>query len=182
VPATPATSPATVRLWTQVMGKIKLAQMPPVNHWWHTVLFVSGTGLTTGSMPYGDRLFQFDLDFVGRFTGQLYEGFTGRGIIAWRGDVVRTMDGQKPRLVSRLGDPDALKGYMKIGDWNQVHLIARGNTLIHILNGQVMAILIDDDTKIRSFEGLLGVQLEGPADASRVVFRHIYLKTLAGLP
>jgi hypothetical protein len=122
--------------------------------------------------------YQFDLDFVGRFTGQLYEGFTGRGIVAWRGDVVHTLDGQKPRLVGRLGDPDALKGYMKIGDWNQVHLIARGNTLIHILNGQVMAILIDDDTKIRAFEGLLGVQLEGRPDAARVVFRHMYLKAL----
>jgi Domain of Unknown Function (DUF1080) len=122
--------------------------------------------------------YQFDLDFVGRFTGQLYEGFTGRGIVAWRGDVVHTLDGQKPRLVGRLGDPDALKGYMKIGDWNQVHLIARGNTLIHILNGQVMAILIDDDTKVRAFEGLLGVQLEGRPDAARVVFRHMYLKGL----
>jgi hypothetical protein len=56
---------ATVRRWVQVIGKIKLAQMPEVNHWWHTTLSVSGTGLTTGSMPYGDRLFQIDLDFVG---------------------------------------------------------------------------------------------------------------------
>ena len=122
--------------------------------------------------------YQFDLDFVGRFTGQLYEGFTGRGIVAWRGDVVHTQNGQKPRLLSRLGDADELKGYMKIGDWNQVHLIARGNTMIHVLNGHVMAILIDDDTSVRAFEGLLGVQLEGTPDASRVVFRHIYLKTL----
>jgi 3-keto-disaccharide hydrolase len=122
--------------------------------------------------------YQYDLDFVGRFTGQLYEGFTGRGIVAWRGDVVHTMDGRKPQLVSSLGDPDALKGYMRIGDWNQVHLIARGNTLIHILNGHVMAILIDDDTKTRAFEGLLGVQLEGRPDASKVVFRNIYIKPL----
>ena len=122
--------------------------------------------------------YQFDLDFVGRYTGQLYEGFTGRGIVAWRGDVVHAQDGQKPRLVSRLGDADELKGYMKIGDWNQVHLIARGNTLIHVLNGHVMAILIDDDTRVRAAEGLLGVQLEGTPDASRVVFRHIYLKSL----
>jgi hypothetical protein len=92
--------------------------------------------------------------------------------------VVHTQNGQKPRLLSRLGDADELKGYMKIGDWNQVHLIARGNTLIHVLNGHVMAILIDDDTSVRAFEGLLGVQLEGTPDASRVVFRHIYLKTL----
>jgi hypothetical protein len=122
--------------------------------------------------------YQFDLDFVGRYTGQLYEGFTGRGIVAWRGDVVHAMEGKKPQLVGSLGDPDALKGYMKIGDWNQVHLIARGNTLIHVLNGHVMAILIDDDAKVRAFEGLLGVQLEGRPDASRVVFRNIYLKPL----
>jgi len=122
--------------------------------------------------------YQFDLDFVGRYTGQLYEGFTGRGIVAWRGDVVHTADGRKPQLVSSLGDADALKGYMKIGDWNQVHLIARGNTMMHVLNGHVMAILIDDDTKVRAFEGLLGVQIEGRPDASRVVFRHIYIKPL----
>jgi Family of unknown function (DUF5996) len=66
---------ATLRRWTQVIGKIKLAQMPPVNHWWHTTLFVSGTGLTTGSMPYEDRLLEFDLDFVGhRFTAEASEG------------------------------------------------------------------------------------------------------------
>jgi hypothetical protein len=122
--------------------------------------------------------YQFDLDFVGRYTGQLYEGFTGRGIVAWRGDVVHTVNGQKPRLVGTLGDSEELKGYMKIGDWNQVHLIARGNTMIHMLNGHVMAILIDDDTSVRAFEGLLGVQLEGRPDASRVVFRHIWLKPL----
>jgi len=91
-------------------------------------------------------------------------------------------DGQKPRLVGTLGDSEELKGYMKIGDWNQVHLIARGNTLIHVLNGHVMAILIDDDTTVRAFEGLLGVQLEGLPDASRVVFRHIYIKTLQARP
>jgi hypothetical protein len=120
--------------------------------------------------------YQFDLDFVGRYTGQLYEGFTGRGIIAWRGDVVRTEHGAKPRLLGSLGDSDALKGFMKIGDWNQVHLIARGNTLIHILNGHMMAVLVDDDEAMRASEGLLGVQLEGTPDAARVVFRNISIK------
>ena len=120
--------------------------------------------------------YQFDLDFVGRYTGQLYEGFTGRGIIAWRGDVDRAEHGAKPRLLGSLGDSDALKGFMKIGDWNQVHLIARGNTLIHILNGHMMAVLVDDDEAMRASEGLLGVQLEGTPDAARVVFRNIYIK------
>ena len=120
--------------------------------------------------------YQFDLDFVGRYTGQLYEGFTGRGIIAWRGDIVRTERGAKPRLIGSLGDSDELKGFMKIRDWNQVHLIARGNTLIHILNGRMTAVLVDDDEAMRASEGLLGVQLEGTPDASRVVFRNIYIK------
>jgi hypothetical protein len=66
---------ATLRRWTQVVGKIKLAQMPSVNHWWHTTLFVSGTGLTTGAMPYGDRLFELFLDFVGhRFAAEASDG------------------------------------------------------------------------------------------------------------
>ncbi len=55
--------------------------------------------------------------------------------------------------MSRLGDPDALKGYMKIGDWNQVHLIARGNTLIQILNGAVMSMVVDEDLKNRQLDG-----------------------------
>jgi hypothetical protein len=41
-----------------------MAQMPPLNHWWHVPLYVSPRGLTTNAMPYGDRLFQIDFDFV----------------------------------------------------------------------------------------------------------------------
>jgi hypothetical protein len=51
-------------MWTQVVGKIRMAQMPPLNHWWHVPLYVSPRGLTTNAMPYGDRLFQIDFDFV----------------------------------------------------------------------------------------------------------------------
>ena len=60
----------TVHMWTQVIGKIKLAQMPPLNHWWHIPLYVSSRGLTTNAVPYGERLFQLDFDFVDhRFVG-----------------------------------------------------------------------------------------------------------------
>jgi hypothetical protein len=51
-------------MWTQVVGKIRMAQMPALNHWWHVPLYVSPRGLTTNAMPYGDRLFQIDFDFV----------------------------------------------------------------------------------------------------------------------
>ncbi len=60
----PARTLATLHMWTQVVGKIRMAQMPALNHWWHVPLYVSPRGLTTGSMPYGDRLFQLDFDFV----------------------------------------------------------------------------------------------------------------------
>jgi hypothetical protein len=61
----------TIHMWTQIVGKIKLAQMPPVNHWWHVPLYVSSRGLTTNAMPYGNRLFQLDFDFVDhRFVGE----------------------------------------------------------------------------------------------------------------
>jgi len=53
----------TVHLWTQIVGKIRLANTPVVNHWWNVTLYVTTTGLTTSAMPYGDRTFQIDFDF-----------------------------------------------------------------------------------------------------------------------
>jgi hypothetical protein len=53
-----------LHMWTQVVGKIKLAMNPHVNHWWHVPLYVSARGLTTAAMHYGDRVFQIDFDFV----------------------------------------------------------------------------------------------------------------------
>jgi hypothetical protein len=55
---------ATVHLWTQIVGKIRLAQAPMTNHWWQVPLYVTSRGLTTSPMPYGARLFQIDFDFI----------------------------------------------------------------------------------------------------------------------
>lgn len=55
---------ATLHLWTQMVGKIRLAQTPWLNHSWHVVLYVSARGLTTSAIPYGDRTFQLDFDFL----------------------------------------------------------------------------------------------------------------------
>ncbi|HEU4682899.1 MAG TPA: DUF5996 family protein [Nitrospira sp.] len=54
----------TLHRWTQIVGKIRLAVCPHVNHWWHTTLYLTARGLTTGPMPYGERTFQIDFDFV----------------------------------------------------------------------------------------------------------------------
>jgi hypothetical protein len=118
---------------------------------------------------------QFDFDGTNRYTGQYYEQATGRGIIAWRGQVVHTESGHDPRLVATLGDKDELGGYVKIDDWNQLHIIARGNTMTHIVNGHVMSILIDDDaTKFRR-SGLIGFEIEG---FGKINIRNIWLKKL----
>lgn len=55
---------ATVHLWTQIVGKIRLSNSPWINHSWHVTLYVSSRGLTTGSIPYADGIFQLDLDFI----------------------------------------------------------------------------------------------------------------------
>lgn len=55
---------ATLHMWTQIVGKIRLALSPPVNHWWHCALYVSARGLTTSAMPYGRRLVEIEFDFL----------------------------------------------------------------------------------------------------------------------
>jgi hypothetical protein len=55
----------TLHLWSQIVGKVKLALAPLINHWWGIVLFVTARGLTTGAMPYRDRVLQIDFDFCG---------------------------------------------------------------------------------------------------------------------
>src|SRR5581483_10761132 len=55
---------ATLHLWTQVVGKVRLALAPMVNHWWQVPLYVTARGLTTSPMPYGTRALQIDFDFV----------------------------------------------------------------------------------------------------------------------
>ena len=55
---------ATLHLWTQIVGKIRLMQTPWLNHSWHVVLYVTPRGLTTSTIPYGNRAFQIDFDFI----------------------------------------------------------------------------------------------------------------------
>lgn len=55
---------ATLHMWTQVVGKIRLHQTPLVNHWWNVPLYVSARGLTTSAMPYEDRIFEIEFDFI----------------------------------------------------------------------------------------------------------------------
>ncbi|HEX3820218.1 MAG TPA: DUF5996 family protein, partial [Candidatus Sulfotelmatobacter sp.] len=55
---------ATLHMWTQIVGKVRLGLTPLVNHWWNVPLYVSAQGLTTSQIPYGDRAFEIWFDFI----------------------------------------------------------------------------------------------------------------------
>jgi hypothetical protein len=55
---------ATVHMWAQIVGKIRFRASPPINHGWHSTLYVTSRGLTTSPIPHGLRTFQIDFDFV----------------------------------------------------------------------------------------------------------------------
>jgi hypothetical protein len=120
--------------------------------------------------------YQADIDAEERFTGQIYEE-RGRGFLALRGQFTYIGEGKKPGVVGLLGDGAELKNFIKSGDWNEYHIIARGNGLIQVLNGHVMSMLVDDDGPNRKMSGLVGIQLHlGPP--MKIEVRNIRIKTL----
>lgn len=127
-------------------------------------------------VPWALKGYQSDIDGKGQWNGQNYEE-RGRTFLALRGQVTRIKEGEKPVIVGTVGDRDELSDYVLKEDWNQCHLIVHGNVLIHMINGQVMSVVIDDDTENRTMDGLLGVQVHvGPP--MTVEYRNIRLKKL----
>jgi hypothetical protein len=55
---------ATLHMWMQIVGKIRLKQTPLINHWWNAPLYVTARGLTTSPMLYEDRIFEIEFDFI----------------------------------------------------------------------------------------------------------------------
>ncbi len=145
-------------------------------------------GLLPKGPPYGNGTghpwqvsgYQFDIyDSPTGNVGALYEG-QGRGFSANPGEVVYlTADASNNAVKTILGRTSDLTApqYYKQGDWNQIEIIARGNTLIHMLNGKVFCVVIDDDAGRRALKGIISLQLEGPAD-NEVWYRNIWLKKL----
>jgi hypothetical protein len=112
-----------------------------------------------------------------QYSGQLYSQNTSLGIIAWRGQVVQSEVSKLPRLVGKIGDREQLGTYVKDGEWNQYEIMARGGVILHILNGQLMAVLVDDDAASTSnISGLFGLQIEGTP--CKVSFRNIWLRKI----
>ena len=55
---------ATLHMWTQIVGKVRLALSPLMNHWWEVALYVTARGLTSSPIPYGDGIFEVEFDFI----------------------------------------------------------------------------------------------------------------------
>jgi hypothetical protein len=132
------------------------------------------------------RGYQADFDYLNSNSGALIEccAGSGRGVPprpdrAFRGQIVRTAPaaGEKPSLLGTFGDQDAIRGYIDVGGWNQVHIIARGNMMTYLVNGHLMSILIDDNPTMAASKGRLALQLEGRGDV-KVYFRDVWLKEL----
>ena len=136
--------------------------------------------------------YQADMDGANTYTGMVYEE-RARAFLAPRGQFTRmfgghlleqmnlasrTIDVRTLKLIASLGEPDALKAFIKTGsEWNQIHVIAKGNTLMHFINGHLMAAFNDEDPQGRSMEGLLGLQLH-TGQPMKNEFRNIYYKKL----
>ncbi|MGH9574966.1 MAG: 3-keto-disaccharide hydrolase [Candidatus Acidiferrales bacterium] len=173
----------------------------PANFEFKTEMKLDGEGANSGIQFRATRLdaiagrkysqwdtrgYQADADYKNSNTGALIECCAGssRGVPirtdrAYRGQMVSAALGTdlKPTLLATFGDPDALSGYIKIGDWNQVYLIARGDTMFYSINGHLMSVFVDDHPTRARKKGVLALQLEGRGDI-KASFRNIWLKDL----
>lgn len=120
--------------------------------------------------------YQADIDGRQQYTGQIYEE-RGRGFLALRGQISYIPDGAKVGSIGTTGNGDELKSIIKSGDWNEIHIIARGNTLIQSINGRVTSIVVDDDKANRKMDGEIGIQLHVTTAAMKMESRNIRIKT-----
>ncbi len=119
--------------------------------------------------------YQADIDGMQQFTGQVYEE-RGRGFLALRGQIAYVPDGKKAGSIGATGTNDELKSLIKLDDWNDLEIIARGNTLIQLINGRVMSILVDDDKANRKMDGEIGIQLHVTKAAMKIESRNVRIK------
>ncbi len=99
----------------------------------------------------------------------------GRGYLCNVGEKVEIGADGKPKVVGKLGDKDAIGATYKKGDWNDYIIIAKGNHLVHYLNGIQTVDAIDNDPKNRALSGILALQLHA-GEPMIVEFKNVRLK------
>ena len=111
------------------------------------------------------------------YTGQFYSENTPMRILAWRGQVVEGFGTASKKLMGTIADRQALGKLVHMNDWNQYIVIARGGTFLHVLNGQLMAVMIDDDpTSSNNRPGMFGIEIEA---TTKVSVRSMWVKKLS---
>lgn len=109
--------------------------------------------------------YQADIEFTNGYTGNIHEerGRTGHVVLSRRGEVTRVVDGPNFKKVATIGDNTLLRGAVNVTGWNKYHIIARGPVIIQIINGQLLSVVLDEDSKNFTPEGLVGFQMHtGP--------------------
>jgi hypothetical protein len=86
-------------------------------------------------------------------------------------------EGKAPQLIGQGKSPDELLKIMHPDGWNQYEIIANGSTLMHIVNGEVTSVTVDNDPTKRAFKGVIGIEIE-TRGSSKVYARNIWLKNL----
>lgn len=127
--------------------------------------------------------YQADMDFTEGYVGNVHEergrAPTGGGhvVLSKRGQVTRVVDGPKYKVVGTIADNTLLRGVMNVNGWNQYHIIARGPVLMQLINGQLMAVALDEDSQHFAAEGVLGFQMHvGPP--FKIEFRNVLYKKI----
>jgi hypothetical protein len=119
----------------------------------------------------------YQYDITATVAGSLYEG-QGRGYITNVGEVVQAFPNGLKFVIGQVADNPMQFQKPNLGvdgEWNQLEIIARGNTLVHLLNGHVITVTIDDDPARRASEGIISLQCEG---GGALWYRNVYLKKL----
>jgi hypothetical protein len=121
--------------------------------------------------------YQADMDIGNNYTGGLGEERGRRNVMVPRGQMIRLTENDTYKFMGTLGDPAEIGGSFVPNGWNTYHIIARGPVLIHILNGRVSAIMIDEDEGARAMEGVLGFQMH-TGQPFKVEYRNILYREL----
>ncbi|MDO5552562.1 MAG: DUF1080 domain-containing protein [Planctomycetia bacterium] len=126
--------------------------------------------------PYQMGGYQADFDGAANYSGIVY-GEALRGILANLGTVSTIEEDHNPVAVGTFATAESLRSCVKTGDWNSYEVYARENCFVHMINGQVMSVLHDEDDDVAREEGLIGIQLHvGPP--MKVEVKNIRIKEL----
>jgi hypothetical protein len=139
----------------------------------------SGINYRSEELPnikYALKGYQADIDGGNVYTGQNYEE-RGRGFLAKRGEIALLKTDVKPTITGTIGNADSLKAKIKANDWNDIHIIVRGNHMQHYINGVLMSEVTDEDPEKRKMSGLLGFQVH-VSKTMKVEYRKVFLKEL----